>query len=63
MLPQFADLPYSPAIIELEEGVRMVSFVVNVQPEEFEIDMPVEVSFDDVTEEVTLPKFKRAAAR
>jgi uncharacterized OB-fold protein len=62
MLPQFADVPYSPAIIELEEGVRMLSFVVNVKPDELAIDMPVEVSFDDVTEEVTLPKFKRVAA-
>jgi uncharacterized OB-fold protein len=63
MLPQFADVPYSPAIIELEEGVRMLSFVVNVKPDELAVDMPVEVSFDDVTEEVTLPKFKRVAAK
>ena len=61
MLPQFADVPYSPVIIELEEGVRLLSFVVNVRPDELAIDMPVEVSFDDVTAEVTLPKFKRIA--
>lgn len=60
MLPQFASLvPYSPAVIEMEEGVRMVSLVVDVPPDELKLDMPVEVVFEDVTPEVTLPKFKR----
>ena len=61
MLPQFADLiPYSPVIIEMEEGVRMLSWLTDVAPEELKLDLPVEVVFDDVTPEVTLPKFKRA---
>lgn len=61
MLPQFADLvPYSPVVIEMEEGVRLVSWVIDVPPEELRLDLPVEVVFDDVTSEVTLPKFRRA---
>ncbi len=60
MLPQFTDVPYSPAVIELEEGVRMLSWIIDVKPEELKLDLPVEVTFDDVTPEVTLPKFKRA---
>lgn len=61
MLPQFADLvPYSPVVIEMEEGVRLVSWVIDVPPEELRLDLPVEVVFDDVTPEVTLPKFRRA---
>lgn len=61
MLPQFADVtPYSPAIIELEEGVRMVTWVTDIPSEELRLDLPVEVVFDDVTPEVTLPKFRRA---
>ena len=61
MLPQFADLiPYSPVIIEMEEGVRMLSWLTDVAPEELKLDLPVEVVFDDVTPEVTLPKFKPA---
>lgn len=53
-----ADLPYTVAVIELEEGARMLSNVVGVPPEEVACDMPVEVVFEDVTPEVSLPKFK-----
>ncbi|MGE0682867.1 MAG: Zn-ribbon domain-containing OB-fold protein [Candidatus Binatia bacterium] len=61
MLPQFADLvPYSPVIIEMDEGVRMVSWLVDTPDEELRLGLPVEVCFDDVTPEVTLPKFQRA---
>ncbi len=58
--PAFQDAcPYAPAVIELEEGVRILSEVVDCPPQELEIDTPVEVVFDDVTEEVTLPRFRR----
>lgn len=61
MLPQFEDVtPYSPAIVELEEGVRMVTWITDIPNEELKLDIPVEVVFDDVTPEVTLPKFRRA---
>jgi hypothetical protein len=61
MLPQFKDvMPYSPAIVELEEGVRMVTWLTDVKPDELKLGMPVEVAFDDVTPNVTLPKFRRA---
>ncbi len=60
MHPEFAEaVPYAPAVIELEDGVRMVSWVVDCSPEELAVGMPVEVVFDDVTDEVTLPKFRR----
>jgi uncharacterized OB-fold protein len=59
-VPQFAPLvPYAPAVIELEEGVRMVSWLTDVKPEDLALGLPVEVTFDDVTPEVTLPKFRR----
>ncbi|MDY6907448.1 MAG: Zn-ribbon domain-containing OB-fold protein [Chloroflexota bacterium] len=59
--PGFLDeMPYASVTVELDEGVRMVSNVVDVPPEELYIGMPVEVVFEDVTEEITLPKFKRA---
>ncbi len=47
--------------MELEEGPRIVTWVSDVQPEELTIGLPVEVWFDDVTPEVTLPKCKRAS--
>ncbi|MEE9568902.1 MAG: Zn-ribbon domain-containing OB-fold protein [Candidatus Binatia bacterium] len=53
-----ADLPYTVAVIELEEGARILSNVVGVPPEEVTCDMPVEVAFEDVTSEITLQKFK-----
>jgi uncharacterized OB-fold protein len=60
MLPQFADrVPYSPVVIEMDEGVRILSELVDVPNEELRLGLPVEVAFDDVTPEVTLPKFRR----
>ncbi len=57
--PAFADdAPYAVAVVELEEGARLVSNLVNCKAEDIEIGMPVEVVFDDVTEEITLPKFQ-----
>jgi uncharacterized protein len=59
MLPMFADaVPYATVIVELDEGVRMATWVNDVPPDQLRIGMPVEVLFDDVTEEVTLPKFR-----
>lgn len=63
MHPAFATVPYAPAIIELEEGVRMVSVVVDRPPEALRRGLPVSVVFDAVTDEVTLPKFSAGAAR
>jgi uncharacterized OB-fold protein len=61
MHPDFVqEVPYAPAIIEMEEGVRLVSWVVDCPPEELRTGMPVEVLFDAVTPEVTLPRFRRA---
>ncbi|MFQ5666867.1 MAG: Zn-ribbon domain-containing OB-fold protein [Candidatus Binatia bacterium] len=52
------DLPYVMAYVELEEGVRLLTNIVGCAPEDVRIGMPVTVTFDDVTAEVTLPKFK-----
>ena len=52
------DIPYTVAIIQLEEGPRMESNLIVPDLEDIRIDMPVEVFFDDVTNEVSLPKFK-----
>jgi uncharacterized OB-fold protein len=54
------DLPYAVVIIQLAEGPRMESNIVGCKMEDLRIDMPLEVCFDDVTDTVTLPKFKPA---
>jgi uncharacterized OB-fold protein len=56
--PAFAgDVPYVVALIELAEGPRMVSNIVTDDPDAVRIGQPVRVTFDDVTDEITLPKF------
>jgi uncharacterized OB-fold protein len=52
------DIPYTVGVIDLEEGVRMVSNIVDCRPEDIKIGMKVMVTFDDVTDEITLPKFR-----
>jgi uncharacterized OB-fold protein len=54
------EVPYNVAIIELEEGLRIQSNVVDVDNEALKIDMPVEVCFEDVNDEVSIPRFKPA---
>src|SRR5262245_46290406 len=59
--PGFRDeLPYALAIVELAEGLRLMTNIVGCPPDAVHIGMPVEVVFEDVTPEVTLPKFKPA---
>jgi hypothetical protein len=52
--------PYVIGIVELEEGARMLAQVVGVTPDPAALrcDAPVEVVFEDVTAEITLPKFR-----
>ena len=52
------ELPYVLAVVELEEGVRLMTNVVGCAPDAVRIGLPVEVVFDDVTPEVTLAKFR-----
>lgn len=59
--PSFAnDVPYGVAFVELEEGPRIISSIVDTPHDRLSIGMPVEVVFEDVNDEVSLPKFKAA---
>ena len=62
VLPVFKDrTPFPVVLIELEEGTRLVSHLLDCGAEETEIGMPVELdSFEDVSEEIALPMFRRA---
>ncbi|MDY0066101.1 MAG: Zn-ribbon domain-containing OB-fold protein [Steroidobacteraceae bacterium] len=53
-----ADAPYVVAVVRLVEGVQMLSNIVDCDPQEVRCDMPVEVTFERLDEEFTLPKFK-----
>jgi hypothetical protein len=54
------DAPYVVALIDLKEGPRMLSNIVTDEPGAVRIGLPVRVTFDAVTDEVTLPKFALA---
>jgi uncharacterized OB-fold protein len=57
-----ARVPYAVVVVELPEGARILSTVTGVPPEAITIDMPVEVDFEDVTPEVSLPVFRPASS-
>ena len=58
--PAFAEaVPFAAVVVELEEGVRLLSHVLDCPPDQLEMDMPVDVVFEGVTAEITLPKFRR----
>lgn len=61
------DPPHVVALVDLDEGVRLMTNLVkdepdfpSIGPDEAEIGMPVRVVFHDVTDEITLPKFALA---
>ena len=54
------DAPHIFVMVQLDEGPRMVSNLVECPVEDAKVDMAVEAVFDDVTDEVTLVKFKPA---
>ena len=52
--------PYIIAVVELEEGPRMMTNLVDIEPdpELVRCEMPVEIVFDDVDDDFTLPRFR-----
>lgn len=54
------DVPYNVAMIQLEEGPRMISNVVGVPNDAVKVGDAVTVTFDKVTEEITIPRFTPA---
>jgi hypothetical protein len=53
-------LPFVIAIIALEDsgGLRMMSNLVDVSPEDVEIGMPVELVWEDMSDELAIPRFR-----
>jgi hypothetical protein len=56
-------LPYLVAVIALEDsgGVRMISNLVDVSPDDVEIGMPVELVWEDMSADFAVPRFRPAA--
>jgi len=54
------DLPYVVAVVKLDEGPHMLTNIVGCEPAHVRCDMPVEIAWEDVTDEFSLPKFRPA---
>ena len=55
------DVPYIIAIVELAEGPHITTNITGCSPTEVKVGLPVMATFDDVTPEMTLVKFRPAA--
>lgn len=51
------EVPYVVALVELAEGPRLLTNVIGIPPEDVRCEMPVKVTFDDVTPDASVPKF------
>src|SRR5579862_1200934 len=56
-----AEVPYAVVVVELDEGVKFVSNLVGVKPDAVRAGMPVEVTFEKMSDDVWLPKFRPRA--
>jgi uncharacterized OB-fold protein len=67
--PAYADdVPYALVVVEMDEGVRMVSSLCGLDPADLALDLPVEVVFETRsdptgTASVTLPCFRPSTRR
>jgi uncharacterized OB-fold protein len=54
--------PYAVVVVELDEGPRLMTNIIDCPqtPEALQLDMPVEVAFEKLDDEITLPLFRPA---
>lgn len=60
--PPGFEAPYAIAVVELEEGPRMMTNIVDTPqtPEALQLDMALEVAFEPMNDEICLPLFRPA---
>ena len=56
------DPPFVVAVVQLEEGTRIIGNVIDIDPADVRIGMPVQVCFVPVHDEWTLPLWRRREA-
>ncbi|MBA3029637.1 MAG: Zn-ribbon domain-containing OB-fold protein [Desulfobacteraceae bacterium] len=57
--PKFMpDLPYVLAMVDLDEGIRMMTRIVECDHDKIQIGMDVEVVFEDISDDCALPMFR-----
>jgi uncharacterized OB-fold protein len=57
--------PYSIAVVELEEGPRMMTNIIGCPqtPEHLQLDMPLTVDFVAISDDISLPQFRPVGVR
>jgi uncharacterized OB-fold protein len=61
--PEFKeDVPYTVVLVELAEGPRMLSTLVDAPPETVRIGQRVGIVYDRVSDTITLPRFRPLAS-
>jgi len=57
-------LPFIVVVIELEgaDGIRLLSNLVDVEPDSVQVGMPVEVVWEDMGAELAIPRFRAASS-
>ncbi len=61
--PGFAgEVPYNIAEVDLAEGLRIITNIVDCPNDQLRIGMPLQVTFENLTDEITLPKFRPVGA-
>lgn len=62
VLPAFAErVPYNAVVVQLDEGPFLVSNLVDIDNDAIAVGLPVEVTFVDLDDELTLPQFRVVA--
>lgn len=60
-LPPFDErLPYVAAVVDLDEGPRVMTNIVDCEPADLRVGMPLVVDFRPLTDEITAPVFRPA---
>lgn len=54
----FMEYPYIVALVELEEGIRLVTNLIDIPPSDVEVGMAVEVCFENFNDDLTLHQFR-----
>jgi hypothetical protein len=57
--------PYVIAVVRLDEGPCMMTNVVGVapEPEQLPLDLPLEVTWESLSDDISIPLFRPAGAR
>lgn len=58
-----ADIPYNVVVVALDGApdARLISNLLDIAPDEVAIGMRVQIAWDEVREDLVLPRFRRAA--